>query len=48
MLRAKGYDGALSIELEDSCMSVQEGLQKAVTYLQSVLIREPPGQAWWF
>jgi sugar phosphate isomerase/epimerase len=48
MLRIKGYDDVLSIEHEDSTMSVQEGLEKAVAYLRSVLIREQPGKAWWF
>jgi sugar phosphate isomerase/epimerase len=48
MLRAKGYDGVLSIEHEDSYMSVQEGFDKAVTYLRGVLIHDPPGKAWWF
>ena len=45
MLRSKGYDGALSIEHEDSYMSIQEGLTKAVSYLQGVLIREPAAKA---
>lgn len=48
MLRCKGYDGVLSIEHEDSYMSVQEGLTKAVSYLRGVLIREEPAKAWWF
>jgi sugar phosphate isomerase/epimerase len=48
MLRCKGYDGVLSIEHEDSYMSLPEGLRKAAAYLQGVLIREPTGQAWWF
>ncbi len=48
MLRAKGYDGALSIEHEDSYMSLLEGLTKAATYLRTVLIREEAGKAWWF
>lgn len=48
MLRAKGYDGALSIEHEDSYMSWQEGFKKAATYLRGVLIHEPAAQAWWF
>ena len=48
MLRVKGYDGALSIEHEDSYMSGQEGFSKAVDYLRGVLIREAPAQAWWF
>jgi sugar phosphate isomerase/epimerase len=48
MLRQVGYDGVLSIEHEDSYMSMPEGLRKAVDYLRGVLIREPAGQAWWF
>jgi len=48
MLRMKGYDGVISIEHEDSYMSVQEGFEKAVHYLRSVLIREEAGAAWWF
>lgn len=48
MLRAKGYDGVLSIEHEDGLMSVQEGFEKAVEYLKGVIITEKPGQAWWF
>ncbi len=48
MLRTKGYDGVISIEHEDSLMSVQEGFEKAVSYLRGVLIRENAGQAWWF
>jgi sugar phosphate isomerase/epimerase len=47
MLRCKGYDGTLSIEHEDSYMSWQEGFEKAVSYLKSVLISEPAGKAWW-
>jgi sugar phosphate isomerase/epimerase len=48
MLRQVGYDHVLSIEHEDSYMSVQEGFTKAVHYLRGVLIREPADQAWWF
>jgi sugar phosphate isomerase/epimerase len=48
MLKLKGYDGVISIEHEDALMSVQEGFEKAVAYLRSVLIREQAGQAWWF
>lgn len=48
MLRVKGYDGVISIEHEDSCMSVQEGFEKAVAYLRGVLIKEKAGAAWWF
>jgi sugar phosphate isomerase/epimerase len=47
-LRLCGYDRVLSIEHEDSLMSIDEGLQKAVTFLQGILIREPkPGEMSW-
>lgn len=42
-----GYDGALSIEHEDSLMSVNEGFQKAVTFLKQVVRNEQPGEMWW-
>ncbi len=48
MLRLQGYDGVLSIEHEDSLMSVSEGFEKAVSYLKSVMLSQPTGQAWWF
>ncbi len=48
MLRLKGYDGVISIEHEDCMMSVQEGFEKAVTYLKPLLIKEQAGEAWWF
>ncbi len=48
MLRAKGYDGVISIEHEDSYMSVQEGFEKAVAYLRGVMIKQDAGDAWWF
>ncbi len=47
-LRAVGYDGAVSIEHEDSLMSNKEGLEKAVSFLKNVLIQEPAGAAYWF
>jgi len=46
-LRMAGYDGALSIEHEDSLMSINEGFTKAVEFLKSAVIRETPGEAWW-
>jgi sugar phosphate isomerase/epimerase len=48
MLRLKGYDGVISIEHEDAYMSVQEGFEKAVSYLRGVMIKEKAGAAWWF
>ena len=47
-LRMVGYDYAISIEHEDSLMSQNEGLSKAVSFLKDVLITEDTGAAWWF
>jgi len=46
-LRLVGYDWVLSIEHEDSLMSVNEGFTKAVTFLKEVLLTEKPGEMWW-
>jgi sugar phosphate isomerase/epimerase len=46
-LRMIGYDDAVSIEHEDSLMSVNEGLTKAVEFLKGILLTEPTGQMWW-
>jgi len=46
-LRLFGYDFAISIEHEDSLMSQNEGLTKAVSFLKDVLITEKVGEAWW-
>lgn len=46
-LRTIGYDGALSIEHEDSMMSPKEGLEKAIALLKNVLVYEQPGEMWW-
>ena len=48
MLRTYGYDGVISIEHEDSLMSVNEGFEKAVEYLRGVILKQPAGKAWWF
>ena len=47
-LRLCGYDRVLSIEHEDSYMTIDEGLQKAVAFLKDILIREakPTTMAW--
>ncbi len=47
-LRMVGYDYAISIEHEDSLMSQNEGLTKAVSFLKEVLIAEDTSAAWWF
>jgi len=48
MLRLYGYDGVISIEHEDSLMSMNEGFEKAVEYLKGVILRQKIGRAWWF
>lgn len=35
-----GYDGVMCIEHEDSLMSLNEGLEKAVACMQSCIIKE--------
>lgn len=40
-LRLVGYDKVLSIEHEDSLMSVDEGLEKAIAFLRKVMINDP-------
>jgi sugar phosphate isomerase/epimerase len=46
-LRMVGYDGVLSIEHEDSLMSANEGLMKAVAMLKQVILTEELGEMWW-
>jgi sugar phosphate isomerase/epimerase len=46
-LRLVGYDHVLSIEHEDSLMSVHEGLTKAASLLKEAVIAEPAGAIWW-
>lgn len=47
-LKDIGYDGAISIEHEDGTMSVSEGLEKAIMFLDGILIRENADDAWWY
>ena len=46
-LRAVGYEGAVSIEHEDALMSVKEGLESAIKFLQNVMLYEKPADMWW-
>jgi len=46
-LRMAGYDYVLSIEHEDSLMSVEEGLTKAASFLDQVILKTTPGEIWW-
>ncbi len=46
-LRMVGYDGAISIEHEDSLMSQNEGLSKAISFLKETMMFEANGAMWW-
>ena len=46
-LRLVGYDHAISIEHEDSLMSQNEGLTKAVDMLKRCIMAEDPCTMWW-
>lgn len=46
-LRMVGFDGTIAIEHEDSLMSIQEGLEKAVSFLKEIVIHEQPAEMWW-
>ena len=46
-LRTVGYDGPISIEHEDGLMSGEEGLSKAIRFMQDVLMFESPGEMYW-
>jgi len=46
-LRMYGYDYVLSIEHEDSLLSPEEGLTKAIRFLDAIVIKEKPTAAWW-
>ncbi|WP_254523644.1 sugar phosphate isomerase/epimerase family protein [Natrinema caseinilyticum] len=46
-LRMVDYDGALSIEHEDSLTSSREGLEKAIDVLERAIFETQPGEAYW-
>lgn len=46
-LRAVGYNGAVSIEHEDSLVNRFEGLEKAVRVIKDSLIFEEKTEMWW-
>ena len=47
-LRLVGYDRVMSIEHEDSLLSIDEGLEKAVAFLKPILLSTPkPGSMAW-
>ncbi len=46
-LQMVGYDDVLSIEHEDSLMSIDEGLSKAASLLNQIVIKERLKEMWW-
>lgn len=46
-LQMIGYDDVLSIEHEDSLMSIDEGLTKAANFLNQIVIKEKLREMWW-
>jgi len=46
-LRMFGYDYVLSIEHEDTLLSPEEGLRKAISFLDAIVIKEQPTAPWW-
>src|SRR6266568_2670508 len=45
-LRMFGYDGVLSIEHEDSLLSAEEGLTRAIQFLNEIVLKEKPAAPW--
>jgi len=46
-LRTVDYDYVMSIEHEDLLLSIDEGMQKAVDLLRSLIFREEKPEMWW-
>ena len=46
-LRMFDYDYVLSIEHEDTLMSPEEGLRRAISFLDGIVIKEQPTAPWW-
>jgi len=46
-LRMVGYDDVISIEHEDPLASRDEGLQKAIDFMQEIILTEDPPEMWW-
>ena len=41
-IRLAGYDGVISIEHEDPLISVNEGLDKAIDFLNKIVLYQKP------
>ena len=46
-LKLVGYNGVISIEYEDPLMSAEEGLRKAVSFMEDAMMYEEPGEMHW-
>jgi hypothetical protein len=46
-LRFLGYDGILSLEMENEYMDIQEGLEKAAAFIRPMILEKPKGLSWW-
>ena len=46
-LKVVGYDDSISIEHEDGLMTAMEGLDKAIEYLQGIIIKGGKAEMWW-
>jgi sugar phosphate isomerase/epimerase len=44
-----GYEGALSIEMEDDLFNMRDGLEKSFAYMKRLVLDVPPGpgERWW-
>jgi sugar phosphate isomerase/epimerase len=46
-LRLISYDDILSMEMECEYMNIEEGLKKAVAFLNPIVLETPIGKRWW-
>jgi sugar phosphate isomerase/epimerase len=47
VLRTVGYDYVVSIEHEDGLLSIDEGLSKAVAFLNGIVFKDEQTEMWW-
>ena len=47
-LRLVGYDYYMSIEHEDSLMTQEEGLEKAIAFMQKIMLKQPKTREMWW
>lgn len=46
-LRLIGYDDILSMEKECEYMNIEVGLEKAIAFLNPIVLERPTGKRWW-